>query len=409
MKSTPNNSGMSYRFVIAVLMAIISFSSGLNMYASTPVFPLIMDEYNISRGTVSLLLSTVLFTHGLLGIPIGILVGRINLKLSVTVGLILASSVSLIFLTTNFYTLLALRTCWAFGMGFLWPAMGRLIMEWFKGRELPVINSILPIAFSLGIALSASSIVPLSQTFGSWQNGLSFMGFTTIVGLFSWLILGKSNTEYKDLVIKPSFKDAGKVIKSKNTFLIALADAGPYCLLTIAIGWFPTYYNEALGMSLDKAGFLMGILSFSGTMSLIVMSIVVMWASKRRPLLIWTGIAAAIAGLGSLFLANTPLIFILIAALGFSCWFYLPPLLTIPMELPEADSSSVAIIFAVLQSLGSLLTFIAPFIVGYTTDVLGSYIPSLLVFSAAGLSLVISGYLLPETGKADGYNIARRL
>ena len=69
------------------------------------------------------------------------------------------------------------------------------------------------------------------------------------------------------------------------------------------------------------------------------------------------------------------------------------------MYLPESDSNSVAIIFAVLQSLGSLLTFIAPFIVGYTTDLLGSYIPSLVLFSAAGFSLVISGYLLPETGK----------
>ena len=76
-----------------------------------------------------------------------------------------------------------------------------------------------------------------------------------------------------------------------------------------------------------------------------------------------------------------------------------PPLLTIPMELPESDSNSVAIIFAVLQSLGSLLTFVAPFIVGYTTDLLGSYIPSLVLFSATGFSLVISGYLLPETGK----------
>ena len=399
MHSSPYSPKTSYRFVIAILIGTVSFSSGLNMYASTPVFPLIMDEYDISRGTVSLLLSSVLFTHGLLGIPIGIFVGRINLKLSITIGLILASSISLVFLTTNFYTLLVLRTCWALGMGFLWPAMGRLIMEWFKGRELPIINSIFPIAFSLGIAVSASSIVPLYQMLGSWQNGLSFMGFTTIIGLILWVVLGKSNVEYRDLAIKPSFKDAIKIIKSKNTFLIALADAGPYCLLTISIGWFPTYYHETLGMSLDKAGFLMGILSFAGTLSLMIMSVLVIWVSRRRPLLIWPGIAAGIAGLGSIFLADTPLIFIVIAVLGFACWFYLPPLLTIPMELPESDSNSVAIIFAVLQSLGSLLTFIAPFIVGYTTDLLGSYIPSLVLFSAAGFSLVISGYLLPETGK----------
>ncbi len=398
MNPNPHISNRPYRFVIAILIATVSFSSGLNMYASTPVFPLIMDEYNISRGTVSLLLSSVLFTHGLLGIPIGILVGRINLKLSVTIGLILASSISLIFLTTNFYTLLGLRTCWALGMGFLWPAMGRLIMEWFKGRELPIINSIFPIAFSLGIAVSASSIVPLSQMLGSWQNGLSFMGFTTIIGLVLWFTFGKSNLEYKDLGIKPSFKDAIRIIKSKNTFLIALADAGPYCLLTISIGWFPTYYHETFGMSLDRAGLLMGILSFSGTLSLIVMSVLVIWVSRRRPLLIWPGIATGIAGFGSIFLAGTPLIFVAVAVLGFACWFYLPPLLTIPMELPESDASSVAIIFAVLQSLGSLVTFIAPFAVGYTTDLFGSYLPSLVFFSATGFSLVIAGWLLPETG-----------
>jgi cyanate permease len=169
-------------------------------------------------------------------------------------------------------------------------------------------------------------------------------------------------------------------------------------LLTISIGWFPTYYHETFGMSLDRAGLLMGILSFSGTLSLIVMSVLVIWVSRRRPLLIWPGIATGIAGFGSIFLAGTPLIFVAVAVLGFACWFYLPPLLTIPMELPESDASSVAIIFAVLQSLGSLVTFIAPFAVGYTTDLFGSYLPSLVFFSATGFSLVIAGWLLPETG-----------
>ena len=115
-------------------------------------------------------------------------------------------------------------------------------------------------------------------------------------------------------------------------------------------------------------------------------------------MLIIPGIIVGFAGLGSFLLAGTPLVYLAVAALGATAFMYLPTLLTIPMELPGTDPFKVAVIFGTLMSVGSAVTMLSPFIVGFTTDLLDSYVPSLTLFSVLAWSLPIAGILLPETG-----------
>jgi len=195
-----------------------------------------------------------------------------------------------------------------------------------------------------------------------------------------------------------SLLEAWKTLRSRNTLLLAIADAGPYALLTAAIAWLPSFYHEVHGMSLVKAGSLMGLLSVAGVLALISASFLAVRIQRRRPLLIIPGILAGFAGLSTFLLADTAIVYVAIFTLGFTCSFYLPILFTIPMELPNSNPNQVAIRFGALISFGSIFTFISPFTVGVTTDLLGSYIPSLTLFSVLSWSLPVAGALLPETG-----------
>ena len=47
-----------------------------------------------------------------------------------------------------------------------------------------------------------------------------------------------------------------EAISTRNTLLVAVADAGPLALLTASLGWLPTFYHEAHNMSLEKGGYL---------------------------------------------------------------------------------------------------------------------------------------------------------
>jgi len=170
-------------------------------------------------------------------------------------------------------------------------------------------------------------------------------------------------------------------------------------LMTAAVAWLPTFYNEVRGMTLIEAGSMVGMMSVAGTLSLIASSILVLRVHKRRPFLIVPGIVAGFAGIGSILLYDN-LMMVSLIAMGFACWFYVPVLITIPIELHASNPERVPIIMGTLMSVGSFFSFISPITVGISADLLGSYLPGLVLFSILSWSLAIGGMLLPETGSS---------
>ncbi|SVB36335.1 uncharacterized protein METZ01_LOCUS189189 [marine metagenome] len=396
-RSFGNARRSSYRYVMAAVVLILTFSFGLSWFAVAPVTPLIMGEFNINRSTASLLISLIALTHLILGVPSSILVSRIGPRKAITAGAVLGSFPVLSFLTMDYSLLLLTRIVLGAGIALIFTAMGPLAMQWFSARELPLFNGLWAASMALGMAVSSFLVVPLSDILG-WKLGLSIFGGISVIGGMCWVVFSPNlRTSGKELQKFP-IKDTVQVMKSRNTLLIAAADAGPYALLAATAAWLPSFYHEVHGMSLVKAGSLMGILALSGTCSLIATSFLMLWIAHRRIMLIIPGIIVGFAGLGSFLLAGTPLVYLAVAALGATAFMYLPTLLTIPMELPGTDPLKVAVIFGTLMSVGSAATMLSPFIVGFTTDLLDSYVPSLTLFSVLAWSLPIAGFLLPETG-----------
>ena len=223
-------------------------------------------------------------------------------------------------------------------------------------------------------------------------------GGVSLVGAIFWLLLGSAQQNVTQKEHHLSIKGAWGVVRSRTTLLLSAADAGPYALYTAAVAWLPTFYHEVHGMSLAKAGSLMGLLSLAGVVSLVSASLLVLRVPRRRPFLIVPGVLAGFAGFGSFLLADSVAVYVAVVALGFTSWFYLPVLLTIPMELHGADPNKASVMFASILTIGGIFTFISPFAVGVTTDLLGTHLPGFALFSVLAWSLGVSGVLLPETG-----------
>lgn len=387
----------SYRFVIAGMLALLSASFGLSMFAVTQVMPLIIDDYSINRGSASLFTSVVPLVHIVLALPCSLLVGRVRPKNLITLACFFASTPLLSLFATNYYILLSLRMVYGMSLAVMFPATAPLLMQRFRPTELPLINGLFIASFSGGVAISSFTMVPVSEAIG-WKTALSLFGGVTLVGGFFWHVVAKEQRSFNQVVHHLSIKSAWSLLRSRTTMLLASADAGPYALYTVSFAWLPTFYHEVHGVSLSKAGSLMGILSVAGVVSLVLASLLTLRVQQRRPFLIFPGVLAGFAGLGSFLLADTAGVYIAVIALGFVSWFYLPALLTIPMEMPEIDETQVAVIFGTLMSVGSIFTFLAPLVVGVSTDLLDTYIPGLALFSVLAWSLAIAGFLLPETG-----------
>ena len=149
---TPQQTVSSYRYVVGGLIVFLNFSIGLSFFAVSPLLPLVIDDYSISRTLASLLMSLVILVQAIFSIPGGVLAARLDKKLTLGVGALLSSSMGLSWLAGGFGVLLALRVVYGLGMAVVWPVTGPLIMQWFTPRERPLWNSLNMGAMSAGMA-----------------------------------------------------------------------------------------------------------------------------------------------------------------------------------------------------------------------------------------------------------------
>ena len=396
-----------YRFVIVSLATFLVFSAGLSLFAVGPMIPLIIDDYGINHSAASLLTSLVFLVHVGFAIPASMLVGRVGLKKLIGLGAV-ANAVPLFsfMAADSFPILLALRTVYSLGLVIFFPAVGPLFMQWFPSKELPLVNGLFIAAASLGITTSAFIAAPMSEALGS-EVALSAFGGVSLLSAVSWLAFGRTQRITTEIETHSAMARVWGVFRSRSTLLVAAADAGPLGLLTVALVWLPTFYSEVHGFSLIKGGTLMGLMSLAGLLSLVLASLLATRIRRRRPFLVIPGILTGFAGLGAFVLADSVAIYAIVVALGFACWFYLPALVTIPMELFPNDPRRVSVIFATLMSIGGIVSFIAPLMVGAITDLTGSFVPGLAIFAILAWSLAIAGFLLPETGATASETMKR--
>jgi predicted MFS family arabinose efflux permease len=69
-----------YRFVIGGLILAVHITVGLNVFVVSPILPLAIDDFGISRATASLLVALVSLSQAAFGLPGDILVTRFGLK-----------------------------------------------------------------------------------------------------------------------------------------------------------------------------------------------------------------------------------------------------------------------------------------------------------------------------------------
>ena len=388
-----------YRFVMGGLLVLLNFSLGLSFFVVTPITPIIMGEFAINRSTASLLTSVVILSQAGLAIPSGIIISRVGVKRMVLIGWAMSSVTMLTWAATGFPLLLAIRIIYGISFAVLLPATGPIMMQWFRPRELPILNAINATVVTLAISISTFTVAPLSELLENWKMAVSLYGVASMLGVILWAALARTGRRPGNETGRhPSFREIWAVLKSKTALLLALADAGPFAQYTALVAWLPTYYHEVYEMSLSRAGALVGLLPLAGIFSVILAGILAFRISSRRLFLLIPGLLVVLGGFGSFLLGDGPLLYAALLMLGFASWFYLPVLFTIPLELPEASETRVALTYGTMMTIASFFAFLSPLFVGTSTDILGTYNVGFVVLALLALTLLAGGIVLPETG-----------
>jgi cyanate permease len=386
-----------YRFVIGLLLILISFSAGLVFLNISPITPYIMEDYQVSRGTVGLLIGCILLFSALSSIPFSLLVGRIKPNVLVLVFILGMSIPILSAWTPNFTILLILRICFGISVGGLFPTIAPILMSWFPKNELPLMNGVQISAVSGGIAVSFLFGEPLTNKIG-WGNTLTLFSSMSLVSAFLWLLLSREPNAITKSNL--SFAEIKEVFHSKFTLLLALADAGPLIQYVALSAWLPTYYYEVHGMALTDGSSKTAVLPICGLLIVLAGGFLSLKFHRRKPFLFASGVILGIGGFSSVVFAESSFLIPILIIYGVGAWLYTPFHATIPMEGEGSNPEKAAAITACIFTISGSLSFISPIFVGYIADLTGTYTYGFGLVGILSWSLVIATIFLPETGSS---------
>ncbi len=111
-----------YRFVIAALILAAHLSIGLNFFSVTPLLPLVIDDYEVSRASASLLIALPTVVKALTGLPGSLIINRFGLNRSFTISWFLVGMLALSPLATTFPAMILLRLLYGLGAGLMMTA-----------------------------------------------------------------------------------------------------------------------------------------------------------------------------------------------------------------------------------------------------------------------------------------------
>lgn len=397
---------------MAVMTLVAHLAAGLNLFALSPLLPLAIEEFEISHWAAGLLVSLPMLVGAAIGIPGGILIARVGVKRAYMWAWVAMALLALAPLVPNFYVLLVLRLAFGVGLALVVVATGPLVMQWFKPREMLVVNSLNTAILSAGVAASLAGAVPLSDLLG-WKMTLTVFSGLGILGTILWPLAPKDRDTGPERRPGISVREVLAVLRGRVVVLLVAADAGIFIQYTALTTWLPTFFGEERGISAQEAGLITSILPFVGIFAVLAGgAIPLLFESLRdrlavfgglgefffsyKGIMAFSGVLAILGGLGSFLLGSPAGIYISVIALGIGSWFYVPALLTIPMRLSGATPERVAAVWGSYMTFSGLGMFIFPILVGWLYDNFNSYYPGFIICAAASWALLIAGVFLPK-------------
>lgn len=385
----------SYRYVMAGLILAAHFTIGLNLIPVSPLFPLIIEDYEITRATASLLVALPMLVKAFIGLPGSAIIGRFGLQRIFALSWFMIGVLALSSVAPNFQTMLLLRLIYGVGAGLMMPAIGPLVMQWFQPKEIPTMNSLGLVVMSLGIAISVSIAIPLTNAI-AWKGVLGVFGGIGLLGATAWSFLGRTRPDIEEAKSCFSLADIWSVLRDRTIFLLVVGDALVFILYAALTSWLPTYFHESRGMSLAQAGNITGLLPFVGMLAVLVGGFLMFKIKSKRLFFIVPGILVGLGGFGSFLFANSMLITVSVIMFGIGTWIYQPMLLTLPMQLPWMTPKKIAIVWGASLTIAGFGMFISPIVVGASRDIFGTFVPGFLLWAVLAWALLAAGILLPQ-------------
>jgi ACS family D-galactonate transporter-like MFS transporter len=399
--------------IFVMLLALVAINY-VDRASLSVAMPLIAKEFDLSPAMQGVILSSFFWTYALMQIPGGMLADRFKPRIVIALATVCwGACQGLAALSTSSLGLLLTR----FGLGAseapIYPAGGKLNAIWMTQNERGRGAALLDGGAPLGAALGAIIITFLITLLGSWRGAFIVAGVgTVLLGIYAWYYIRNSPREHSGVNEAEAqyIEQAQTIEHSRETGAISgrsldifkfrsvwLMFFGYMCSNIVFYGlltWMPNYLSKVHGFNIKEMGgatFIIFMCGFAG--ELVGGYLSDQWknagGSPNTVMRTLLGIASAIVTVAifSVAYASGPVLTVALLSitLFFQRWTGL--YWSIPSIL--GTRNKVGLLGGTMNLGGNIGGVLVPLAVGLIVQLTGSYFLALMVFTGAGISLLL--------------------
>ena len=252
---------------ILIIILLASMAAPLNQFKVPPVMPLLMEAFGASAAQAGLLMSLFAITGLLLAIPAGFIFQKLGYRLTGIIAILsLVIGAGWGALSRGFDIMLASRFIEGAGMSLMSVVAPAVIALWFSPKTRGKAMGIWAVWVPLGSTIMFL-LAPALAGRWNWPGVWWFGCFYAVLVGFLYLRFLKSNPgqpserKGKDSSSKLPNQGLARVLSNRDLWLISLLFACFNFVFIALITWAPTFLQQARGISLARAAFLVSLTS----------------------------------------------------------------------------------------------------------------------------------------------------
>ena len=289
----------------------------------------------------------------------------------------------------SFMSMLTVRFFFGAGEAGAFPALSKVVFNWYPLKERGIIQGINFSGARLGAALALPFVAYLIGLIG-WRYSFVFFGVTGIMFAIIWYIVFRDKPEEykligeeeKEYILKNRQEQSDEktslpfltILKSKNMCLAMGQYISSNFTFYFTLSWMYPYLKDRFELGGVEAGFYSSVPLIAGAMGNWFSGFLVDWLykktnlsfSRRFPAII--GFALAAFGMIAMLFANTPQISIIFLSIAiFGADMTLSPSWSFCIDIAKENAGAVSGTMNMAGNLGAFVTIIAfPYLLGWT-------------------------------------------
>jgi len=390
------------KVITYILITLVGFNLRSVLLGVPPVLPLIQHDLGLTYTATGFLTALPILVLAVGAWPSGLLAERIGARLSVSIGLALLATGTLLRafrLTTSalfFFTLIL-----SIGITLSQTAVPVLIRRWYP-KQIGLASALFSDGLILGEAVAAGMTVLIMVRFlggDAWASTFVFWGIPVVLLLALWLWLAppapvtitRQHSSLQRVTTSSASTSLPTQRKRVNALHLGILVGGGSLVYFGMNAWIASY-NQALHQSYLSPVALLSLNAAQLPVSLAVTLVAQQIVGRRWPF-IAAGIISTFAILGWIFTpAELQALWAALlggsGALVFTLGIALPPLLALPQEVGRLTGITLSLTYGV--------AFVGPFIGGALWDLFNLPAMAFVPVVIASVMLIVLGSLLPS-------------